>query len=127
MEVYAVRGASGIAGDNPAAIRESVIELITRITEANSLPEQQLISIQFSITPDITAMNPASALRSIGYQNVPLFCCLEPTVMGSLPRMLRVLIHYRHTEDHLPQAVYINGAERLRPDLSGLSGGHPRI
>ena len=35
----------------------------------------------------------------------------------SMPRVIRVLIHYRGTDDHRPAHVYLGEARELRADL----------
>jgi chorismate mutase len=34
-----------------------------------------------------------------------------------MPRVIRVLVHYRQTEDHQPEHVYVGEAQKLRSDL----------
>jgi chorismate mutase len=38
-------------------------------------------------------------------------------VPGSLPRVVRTLLHYYAAEDHTPQHVYLGAAKVLRADL----------
>jgi len=38
-------------------------------------------------------------------------------VPGSLPRVIRVLVHYYAAEDHRPRHVYLGEARSLRADL----------
>jgi chorismate mutase len=48
---------------------------------------------------------------------VPLLCAREVPVPGSLPMVIRVLIHYYAGEDHKATHVYLGEARRLREDL----------
>jgi chorismate mutase len=41
----------------------------------------------------------------------------EIPVPGSLPHVIRVLIHYYAAEDHEPRHVYLREAATLREDL----------
>jgi chorismate mutase len=49
---------------------------------------------------------------------VPLLCAREIAVAGSLPRVIRVMIHYYAPEAHAPQHVYLREASALREDLA---------
>ncbi len=117
MYTVAVRGAVQLERDDAGEMTEAVQELVRTVMEQNKLAEPEIISIQFSQTADITAENPARALRRGGYGQIPLFCSQEPSYPGSLPRTVRVLILAdRKTPDRM-QPVYIGGAQVLRPDL----------
>jgi chorismate mutase len=48
---------------------------------------------------------------------VPLLCTQEIDVPGSLPRTIRVLLHYYAPAGHDPQHVYLREARSLRADL----------
>lgn len=111
-----IRGASGIAEDTPEAVEKAVAELFSQLYEKNKIKEKNIVSIQFTLTPDITSLNPAAALRKAGFgHSCPLFCAQEPAIQGMLPKMVRVLVTVYARKPAVP--VYINGAERLRPDL----------
>lgn len=119
MAVKAVRGAIRVEND-PLAIQEAVGLLMRELSARNSFLESDIISIVFSQTEDITAANPATALRRSGFAAVPLFCTQEPRYAGSVPGILRVLVTFNTDRDGVIPA-YLNGAERLRSDLD--SGG----
>jgi len=46
-----------------------------------------------------------------------LLCAREIPVPRSMPRVIRVLIHYYAEEDHEPVHVYLGDARALRADL----------
>ena len=50
--------------------------------------------------------------------NVPLLCAREVPVPGSLPMVIRVLMHYNAPDTHRAQHVYLGEARGLRTDLS---------
>jgi len=86
------------------------------LIERNSIQESDIVSILFSVTGDLDAFNPATALRKAGLaRSVPLMASAEPYVKGGLQRVMRVLVTYYGASAPIP--VYMNGAERLRPDL----------
>jgi chorismate mutase len=46
-----------------------------------------------------------------------LLCAREVPVPGSLPRVIRTMMHYYADEDHRPSHVYLGAARVLRRDL----------
>ena len=86
----------------------------------NGLGEDGIISIFFSVTKDIRSINPAAALRAGGeFAETALFCAQEPDVAGALPMIIRVMMTCElDTGKTELNHVYIDGAEKLRPDLS---------
>lgn len=86
--------------------------------EQNQVTEEQVISVIFTLTPDLNAAFPAAAARRMGLTDAGLLCTRELSVPGSEPRLLRVLVH---AELDRPQSevrhVYLGRAQSLRPDL----------
>lgn len=116
LRIFAVRGAVCCL-NTENSIQDASSSLYREILRKNSIEEADIVSIQFTVTADLDAMNPASALRKEGCAlDIPLFVSLEPHVKNSLPRTIRVMITFYGREK--PSAVYIRGAEVLRPDLS---------
>ena len=112
MSICALRGATGVSEDSPEAIVKSVEALLAE----NHLSEADLACILFTITSDLQSKNPAGALRESGHGScVPLFCMQEPEIKGMMPRCVRILLVLKEERSGLVP-VYINGAERLRPD-----------
>jgi len=96
-----------------------VAQLFDALVSNNGLDASNVVSLIFSVTDDLTAMNPAAALRKSGRgADLALFCCTEPHVENSLPRVIRILIHYYGAYGSEPMHAYLNGAEILRPDWS---------
>ena len=97
-------------------IKIAVVTAYTRFLELNGLREKDIVSLQFSITPDITVAHPATLLRSAGYASATvLFCSTEPNIDGSPHGIIRFLFYYYGRKKAIP--VYLGGAEKLRPDL----------
>ena len=115
-KLRAVRGA--VCCKNEADnILHTVTLLYTAILEKNRLKERDIVSIQFTVTADLTELTPASALRRSGFaRNLPLFCSQEPLVKNCLACTIRILLHYYGRKKSIP--VYLNGAEVLRPDIT---------
>lgn len=118
MAVRAVRGAIQVDSDDRESILDGTTELIHAVLARNELTAEQLISVVFTATPDLTAEFPAYAARRLGFTDVPLLCATEIAVPGSMPRVLRLLAHI---DTDLPRAalhhVYLRGAADLRRDL----------
>ncbi|MEJ2598366.1 MAG: chorismate mutase [Anaerolineales bacterium] len=119
MCIRGVRGAVTVAGDRAEAILMATRELLQAIQEANpSLQPEELASVFFTLTDDLSAAYPAQAAREMGWTQVPMMCSREIPVPGSMPRTLRVLLHWntdRAQEDI--HHVYLGEAVQLRPDL----------
>jgi chorismate mutase len=115
----AVRGAIQVDWDDPADITAGTGELLAEVLRRNDIGPDDLISIVFTMTPDLTTCFPALAARDMGLADVPLLCATEIDVPGALPRVVRLMAH---VESERPRAsvchVYLRGAIQLRPDLA---------
>lgn len=118
MAVRAVRGAIQVERDDRQEVLDATTELLTAVLARNELSPDDLISVVFTATPDLTSEFPAYAARQMGITDVPLLCATEIAVPGSMPRVLRLLAH---VETPLARAdlrhVYLRGAAALRTDL----------
>ena len=66
MPVRAVRGATQIDADDRQQILDATTELLQAVLDANELSHDDLISVLFTATPDLTAEFPAYAARQMG-------------------------------------------------------------
>ena len=117
MKLRALRGAITVDENTSDAILDGTEELLRAMMERNELQVDDLVSCIFTTTDDLDAEFPAVAARAIGFSGVPLLCAREIPVPGSMPRVIRVLIHYHAGEDHEPEHVYVGRARGLRDDL----------
>ena len=117
--VRAFRGATQLSVDTKAEMREAVVELLQEVLKANSISNDDLISILFTATPDLQSDFPAAGVRELGLVDLPLICAQELDVKGSLPRTIRLLIHANSslTRSEVTHK-YLRGAAVLRPDLA---------
>jgi chorismate mutase len=113
----AVRGAIQVTEDTADAIGEATVRLVREILRANAIAENHIVSIIFSLTQDLTALNPATGLRRAGFASTPLFCAQEAHVAGGMPRVVRALLTWESLERRETVPVYLDGAEALRSDL----------
>ena len=119
MPIAAVRGATTAAGNTPRSIRAAVGELTARLLSENRLKPSDLVAAFFTATKDLTSAFPAEAARSLGLSRVPLLCAQEIPVRGAPRRCLRILLLADVRRRLKP--VYLQGARRLRPDLTGVT------
>jgi chorismate mutase len=117
--VAAIRGAIQVKSNESGQIEEAVVKLVEAIVAENKIAQEDIISILFSQTKDISAINPATALRKTGFSQVPLFCTQEPEYSGSMARIIRVMISVNVEKKTDPIPVYLDGAEMLRKDIFG--------
>lgn len=117
MRLYALRGATTVDANAARDIHERTTELMTAIMERNALSPDDVVSCIFTVTDDIDAGFPAAAARAVGFERVPLICTREIPVPGSLPKVIRVLMHFHAADDHETRHVYLHEARSLRTDL----------
>ena len=117
MRLFALRGANHVTANERDAILGATDELMRELMQRNSLQADAMVSCIFTLTDDLDAEFPAVAARALGLSRVPLLCAREVPVPGSLPRVIRVMVHYYAEEDHEPRHVYLGEARVLRTDL----------
>ena len=109
--IYAIRGATTVEFDSVSEIDNAVKEMFSEILSRNSISEEEIAFVLFSQTSDLKSRNAAAAVRKAGYcASVPLFCVQEAEING-------VLVQVNHPKNGEPKMVYLNRAEKLRPDL----------
>ena len=117
MRLFALRGATSVDANESSAILDATEELMRQIMDRNAIGPDDVVSCIFTLTDDLDADFPAVAARRLGFDQVPLMCAREVPVPGSMPRVIRVLIHYYAEPDHQARHVYQGEARRLRSDL----------
>jgi chorismate mutase len=118
--VRGVRGATTVDEDTVAQVTERSQELMRTLMESNGLVEDDIVSVLFTATADVTSTFPATAIRAIGFGAVPLLCAAEIAVPGAMPLCIRVLLHVHTTRSrHEIRHIYLHGAQGLRDDLPG--------
>jgi chorismate mutase len=117
MRLFALRGANSVESNQAEAIVSATTELMHELMRRNDLSPEAMVSCIFTLTHDLDAEFPAVAARQVGLHAVPLLCAREVPVPGSLPRVIRTLVHYYAGEDHQPRHVYLGEAKVLRADL----------
>ena len=118
--LYGIRGAV-CCGNAAEEIQSAVSEMCSRLFRGNGLQGDDLVSLHFTMTGDLDALNPAAALRRSDcgdlVKEAALFCSAEAFVKGGLPRTIRLLVTAYMEEGSKPVHIYTGGAEVLRPDF----------
>jgi chorismate mutase len=116
--LHGLRGASRCAANTAEEITEVTQELLRAMIERNDVSHDDVVSVIFTTTPDLTAMFPAAAARGIGFGDVPLLCASEIAVPGAMPLTVRILLHaYSERNRDELHHVYLRDAQSLRDDL----------
>jgi chorismate mutase len=115
--LFAVRGAVQAEANEADAILAATTELMKELLERNGLEAPAIVSCLFTTTEDLDAEFPAVAARRIGLDSVPLLCCREIPVPGSMERVIRVLVHFYAPPTHMPAHCYLGETRELRSDL----------
>ncbi len=120
-KLVAIRGAT-CSDNTKEEITKYVCQMCNEIFKKNSLAPEDIVSIQFTVTKEITVLNPATALRKgdtcIDVSEIPLFCSQEAFIEGGFEYVIRVMVTAYMNEVSARHNVYINGGERLRPDFA---------
>lgn len=117
QRLFALRGANSVERNDAEEILSATETLMRELMARNQLGPEAMVSCIFTLTHDLDAEFPAVAARRIGLDQVPLLCAREVPVPGSLPRVIRTLVHYYAEPDHQPRHVYLGEARSLRADL----------
>jgi chorismate mutase len=119
MSIRGIRGATTVTADEPDLILQATRELLEEILAENEgMRPEDVASAIFTVTDDLVSTFPAQGARQMGWGLVPMLCAREIPVPESLPRVIRLLVHWN---TDLPQDrithVYLRDAVKLRPDL----------
>ena len=116
--VRAARGAIRVPEDSVEHVFAATERLLTAMFERNGVDPDDIVSVFFTATEDLRSAFPAEAARRMGLGRVPLMCAQEIPVRGSMPRVVRILMHF-HSVRGLDEIAptYLDGAESLRDDL----------
>ena len=119
--LYGLRGATG-AENTQASMQQHVAEMCKSLFTENKLQSEDIVSIHFTLTKDLTAVNPCAALRKsdidIDVSKCALFASQEVDIENAPTQMIRILITAYLPENATIHHCYIHGAEKLRPDFA---------
>lgn len=114
----ALRGATTFDVDEAEHVAGRVLELLDEMLSGNGIDHDDIVSILFTATDDLTSIFPATAARRRGLGDVPLICARELAIDGAMPRCVRVMMHVQTALDRSRlRHVYLHDAASLRDDL----------
>ena len=114
-----IRGAITVGRDDKEEIWQAAQELMTELLRTNDVSPADIGAAIFSVTEDLTAAFPTTAVRHIaGFDLVPLFDARQCAIDDSLPHCIRVLLLVNTDAAQKDiHHVYLRAAAKLRPDL----------
>lgn len=108
-----IRGATSIEKNEKNHIIERSIELYNEIIQKNKI--KNITAILCSVTPDITAYNPITAIReNFDLKKIPLMTFQEAMFDGSKNGIIRLLIL---CDSETQNFIFLHKAKELRIDL----------
>ena len=117
LKLTALRGATTTNGDTDFFIKDAVIELIQELITQNNLNQENIISITFTVTKDLTACFPASIARKyFNFDKVALLDCQQMFVPNDINFCIRILALVYLESDKESVHPYLNESAKLRPD-----------
>ena len=119
MPIRGIRGATTVPADEPDLILQATRELLEEILyENDGMRPEDIASAFFTVTDNLVSTFPAQAARQMGWSLVPMLCACEIPVTNSLPRVIRVLVHWNtEVSQNEVTHIYLRDAVKLRPDL----------
>ena len=113
-----MRGAITCTENSQGEIEEKTQRLIKELLARNDLVHDDIVSVIFTMTDDLTAEFPATAARAVGLGDIPLLCARELAIEHGMPMCIRMLVHcYSDRPRDELHHVYLEGARALRDDL----------
>ena len=113
----AIRGATTSDGDEEKYIKSAVVELIKEFISLNDLKKEDIVSITFTVTQDLTACFPASiARRHFNFDSVAFLDCQQMYVPNDINFCIRMMALVNLKCNQRPVHPYLRGSSKLRPD-----------
>lgn len=113
----AIRGATTTEQNTAEDILDATSELLRTVMTLNDLTPDDVVSVIFTTTTDLTAIFPAVAAREMGLDQIPLMCAHEMGVPGALDKVVRFMMHINTTKSLSDiRHVYLHRARELRPE-----------
>ena len=117
FKLTAIRGATTADGDKKIYIQMAVVELIEEFISLNDLRKENIISITFTVTKDLTACFPASiARRHFNFDSVAFLDCQQMLVPNDINFCIRMMALVNLKSNRQPVHPYLKESSKLRPD-----------
>ena len=117
LKLTAIRGAITSDGNTDKYIKSAVVELINEFISLNDIQKENIISITFTVTQDLTACFPASiARRHFHFDSVSFLDCQQMFVPNDINFCIRMMALVNLKSNQKPVHPYLKGSSKLRPD-----------
>tara|TARA_B100000900_G_C20301227_1_gene602326 strand:- start:308 stop:691 length:384 start_codon:yes stop_codon:yes gene_type:complete len=117
LRLTAIRGATTSDGNTDVLIKSAVIELVQEFISLNDLKKENIISITFSVTKDLTVCFPASiARKNFNFDSVAFLDCQQMFVPNDINFCIRLMALVYLNSNREPVHPYLKGSSKLRPD-----------
>ena len=117
FKLTAIRGATTADGDSDISIKNAVVELIQEFISLNELKKENIISITFTVTKDLTVCFPASIARKhFNLNSVAFLDCQQMVVPNDISFCIRMMALVNLKSNRKPIHPYLKGSSKLRPD-----------
>ena len=117
LKLTAIRGATTSDGNTEFFIKDAVVELIQNFISLNDLKKENIISITFTVTKDLTACFPASIARKhFNFDSVAFLDCQQMMVPNDMSLCIRMMALVYLKSNCKPVHPYLKGSAKLRPD-----------
>ena len=117
FRLTAIRGATTADGNTDEFINNAVIELVQEFITLNEVKKENIISITFTVTKDLTSCFPAAIARKFfNFDSVAFLDCQQMFVPNDINFCIRLLALVNLSSDRQPVHPYLNGSSKLRPD-----------
>jgi chorismate mutase len=116
--LVAVRGATTLPADTSETMHTEVSCVLEALVSENHIQAEDIVAVFFTMTPDLHSVSPAKVARTVmPWNDVALFCSIEPDIVGLPAHAVRVMIQYYPADASSGlKHVYLNDAQQLRPD-----------
>ena len=116
-KLVVIRGATTSLGDKELYIKDAVTELIQELILRNELKTENILSITFTVTKDISSCFPASIARRFnGLDSVAFLDCQQMFVPNDINFCIRLMALVNLDSKREPVHPYLKGSSKLRPD-----------
>ena len=117
FRLTAIRGATTADGNTDEFINNAVIELVQEFITLNDLKKENIISITFTVTKDLTSCFPAAIARKFfNFDSIAFLDCQQMFVPHDINFCIRLMALVNLRSDRQPVHPYLNGSSKLRPD-----------
>ena len=116
-KLTAIRGATTSDGNTDLHIKCAVVELVKEFISLNDLKKENIISITFTVTRDLTSCFPASiARRHFNFDSIAFLDCQQMFVPDDINFCIRMMALVNLKSNRQPVHPYLKGSSKLRPD-----------